>query len=81
MTSSLEGYLTHEDLKTHSSEVTDPVPIRLRIGNRENGEIDLWEHPPNGQGIVAQMALGVFQELLKQGRVQEFQPSEHNTTR
>lgn len=81
VTSSLGGHLTLEDLKTHSSEETDAVPIRLRIGSQENGEIDLWEHPPNGQGIVAQMALGILQELVKQGQVPDFGPEEHNTTR
>ena len=81
VTSSLGGYLTHEDLLTHSSEATDPVPIRLNISNQGTEEINLWEHPPNGQGIVAQMALGIFQQLLGQGQIPNFSPEDHNSAR
>lgn len=42
--------------------------------------VELWEHPPNGQGIVALMALGIIQELETQGKIPKFTPEEHNST-
>jgi gamma-glutamyltranspeptidase/glutathione hydrolase len=41
--------------------------------------VEVWEHPPNGQGIIALMALGIIQELWAQGRLPAFGPAEHNS--
>ncbi|KAI1486423.1 nucleophile aminohydrolase [Biscogniauxia mediterranea] len=41
--------------------------------------LELWEHPPNGQGIVALMALGIIQEFEKAGRIPTFGPADFNT--
>lgn len=82
MSNHLGGYLSLEDLKKHESEVTDPIAITLDFGGDgscSTPPIQLWEHPPNGQGIVAQMALGILVELEKQGRIPRFTEKDHNT--
>lgn len=73
------GYLTLDDLKNHSSEEVDPVSMRLDITSGK-GSIDLWEHPPNGQGIVAQMALGILAELERDGKIPQFTVVDHNSS-
>lgn len=84
--SDLGGYLTMDDLKHHAETGFEPVdPISLKytgqgVGESTNGGIELWEHPPNGQGIVALMALGIIQELEKQGKISRWGHKDHNST-
>lgn len=48
------GFLTIEDLKNHSSEWVEPVSTNYR-------GYDVWELPPNGQGIAALQMLNLLE--------------------
>ena len=48
------GYLSYEDLAAHKSEWVDPVSTNYR-------GYDVWELPPNGQGIAALQMLNVLE--------------------
>ncbi|OAA56812.1 acylase ACY 1 [Cordyceps fumosorosea ARSEF 2679] len=77
----LGGDLTLDDLQHHLEQGSEPVePISLKFrGQGQEAGVELWEHPPNGQGIVALMALGILQELEKQGKIPTFRPEDVNT--
>lgn len=83
----LGGYLELDDLKHHletGTQNTDPISVKFRgqglTSQDPNGGVELWEHPPNGQGIVALMALGIIEQLEKQGKIPTFKPQDHNST-
>ena len=46
------GLLSMEDLANHQSQWVDPISVHY-------GDHEVWEIPPNGQGIAALMALGI----------------------
>jgi len=80
----LGGHLTLEDLQNHSQKGSEePEAISLTYTgqgvNEAHGGITLWEHPPNGQGIVALMALGLLQEFEKTGKINRWSPEQHNS--
>ncbi|KAL5329137.1 hypothetical protein ACEPPN_002647 [Leptodophora sp. 'Broadleaf-Isolate-01'] len=73
----LGGHLELEDLVHHMELGTERVdPISLTF----NDEVEVWEHPPNGQGIVALMALGILEELERSGKIPKFADMKHNST-
>ncbi|WP_293914203.1 gamma-glutamyltransferase family protein [Deinococcus sp.] len=56
------GHLSGDDLAGHASEWVRPISARY-------GDHEIWELPPNGQGVVALIALGVLDKLeLPPGR-------------
>ncbi|KAG6000186.1 hypothetical protein E4U21_005746 [Claviceps maximensis] len=80
------GLLEMQDLEyhlRHGSESVEPMSLPFRgQGQGQGGEHDgirVWEHPPNGQGIVALMALGIIEQLEKQAKIPTFQPSDFNS--
>ncbi|TDQ19180.1 gamma-glutamyltranspeptidase/glutathione hydrolase [Algoriphagus boseongensis] len=48
------GYLSYEDLKKHTSEWVEPVSTNYR-------GYDVWELPPNGQGIAVLQMLNILE--------------------
>ena len=50
------GFLSFEDLKNHSSDWIDPVSTNYR-------GYDIWELPPNGQGIAALQILNLLENF------------------
>ncbi|MEX0942418.1 MAG: gamma-glutamyltransferase family protein [Pseudomonadales bacterium] len=48
--------MTHEDLANHRCDWVEPISQSL-------GDVDLHEIPPNGQGLMALIALGIIERL------------------
>jgi gamma-glutamyltranspeptidase/glutathione hydrolase len=57
-----QGFLAYEDLAAHRSEWVDPVSTNYR-------GYDVWELPPNGQGIAALQMLNILEgyDVAKMG--------------
>ncbi len=50
------GFLSYEDMASHSSEWVEPVSSSYR-------GYDVWELPPNGQGIAALQILNILEQF------------------
>ncbi len=60
------GYLTTDDLAAHRATWEMPIWTTYR-------DIEVWEHPPNGQGLAALLALNVV-EAYDLGGMDYFDP-------
>ncbi|MFW9844789.1 MAG: gamma-glutamyltransferase [Candidatus Thorarchaeota archaeon] len=49
------GFLTLEDLESHTTEETKPISTTYR-------GVDVFEHPPNGQGFAALIMLNLMEQ-------------------
>jgi gamma-glutamyltranspeptidase/glutathione hydrolase len=49
-----EGFLSFEDMAAHQGEWVEPVSVNYR-------GVDVWELPPNGQGIAALQILNILE--------------------
>ena len=49
------GFITYEDMSSHTSEWVEPVSTNYR-------GYDVWEIPPNGQGIAALQILNLLED-------------------
>lgn len=82
--------MTLDDLRSHIENsiggTQETVPISLKFSSQglSNKQfyksVELWEHPPNGQGIIALMALGIMQELERSHQIiPKFSREDHNS--
>ncbi|CAR30912.1 ZYRO0E05434p [Zygosaccharomyces rouxii] len=65
------GLLTLDDLKNHASTLVEPIHMDF-LGGR------IWEIPPNSQGLVVLLALGIIKELQKSGTI-DLYAMKHNS--
>ncbi|KAJ5579590.1 uncharacterized protein N7459_005575 [Penicillium hispanicum] len=89
----LGGYMTLEDLAHHAevgTQETEAISLKFTgqdivskqtpgTDGEPNQGVEIWEHPPNGQGIVALMALGIMEELERTGKIPHFSEAQHNS--
>jgi gamma-glutamyltranspeptidase/glutathione hydrolase len=66
------GVMTHQDLKDVEVVFCDPIHVDV------DSDIRLHELPPNNQGLVAIIAIGIINELDRQGKI-SLKSMKHNS--
>lgn len=89
------GFMEMQDLENHlklGTQETEPISLKFTGQNIASKKVsggdgastgyavELWEHPPNGQGIVALMTLGILEILEKERKILTFSQEDHNST-
>ncbi|EKM61220.1 uncharacterized protein PHACADRAFT_247690 [Phanerochaete carnosa HHB-10118-sp] len=67
------GVMELEDLAKHDTDWVAPISYTF------NGEVTVYECPPNGQGLTALVALGILDQLEEQGKIKSLLEMEHNS--
>ncbi|CAK7271879.1 hypothetical protein SEPCBS57363_004847 [Sporothrix epigloea] len=86
------GLITLADLEYHASLPPDiHEALSMPLGSIQAARctsdgtllparpLRLWEHPPNGQGIVALLTIGILEELERTGKIVPLQSMQHNS--
>ncbi|KAJ3558526.1 hypothetical protein NM688_g869 [Phlebia brevispora] len=67
------GVMSLEDLASHRTDFVEPIKYTFA------DEVTVYECPPNGQGITALLALGILDNIEKQGKTKPLLEMEHNS--
>ncbi|TRM66441.1 nucleophile aminohydrolase [Schizophyllum amplum] len=67
------GVMELSDLAKHDTTFVEPIKYTYL------NDVTVYECPPNGQGITALLALGIIEQLQKQGIIPNLLEMEHNS--